>query len=63
MDHDVQEATHKWNREVNEEIVRLIEQGVPPFDAADKARDNVSRRRRTAAGLPCQAFERSERWA
>lgn len=38
-------AVEEWDREIDEETARLIEDGVPPFNAAERARDNVSRRR------------------
>lgn len=41
-----------WDIEVDAEMARLIEEGVPPFDAAGRARDIVSRRRRKASRRP-----------
>lgn len=49
MSYRVDAAVAAWNDEVDTEMVRLIEQGVPPFDAAGMAREIVtSRRQRTA---------------
>lgn len=45
---DVQRAVREWDAEVDAEIVRLIEGGTPPVDAAAKARDIVSSRRAAA---------------
>lgn len=44
-----QEALAAWDREVGAEMVRLIESGTPPYDAASQARDIVSNRRREKA--------------
>jgi hypothetical protein len=38
-----------WEIEVESEAERLINEGVPPYDAVEQARDIVSRRRRGKA--------------
>lgn len=48
MNYDLERATREWEREVGEEAAKLIREGTPPFDAAIRARDTVSRRRRQA---------------
>lgn len=48
MNYAVREALAQWDREVDAEMVKLIERGVPPFDAASRARDIVSARRSEA---------------
>lgn len=45
----VQRAVREWESEVAAEMVRLIESGVPPFDATGQAREIVSRRRAAKA--------------
>lgn len=47
-------ASRDWAREVDAESARLIERGVPPYDAIEQARRIVSRRRARAAceGVP-----------
>ena len=42
---DLQDAIRQWDREVEIEAVRLIESGVPPYDAIKRAGDIVSQRR------------------
>lgn len=42
------EATKRWSEEVEREMVKLIEQGVPPYQAAEKANKIVSDRRARA---------------
>lgn len=39
------QTIRKWKSEVEREMQRLIERGVPPWDAAEQAREIVSRRR------------------
>lgn len=51
MNSDLECAMRNWTREVDDEAVRLIEQGVPPYEAIDQAKENVSNRRRQKAGL------------
>lgn len=46
MNYQTKKAMQDWNNEVEEEMCRLIEEGTPPFDAAERARDIVSHRRR-----------------
>lgn len=46
MNNAVRRAMDAWGFEVDAEMVRLIEAGVPPYDAADQAREIVSKRRR-----------------
>ncbi len=41
-------AVISWEIEVEHEAARLVKQGVPPWDAIEQARENVSRRRRLA---------------
>jgi len=49
MNFETQRVLDEWNREVEAEMRDLIERGVPPWDAAGKARQNVSRRRASKA--------------
>jgi hypothetical protein len=43
---DFQSAKRQWDLEVEREAVELIECGVPPYDAMERARNIVSARRR-----------------
>jgi len=45
---DVAWAIERWDGEVAREMVRLIDAGHPPYEAAQLARDHVSERRRRA---------------
>lgn len=45
MSYALEKAREAWTHEVEAEMVRLIEAGVPPYDAADEARNNVAARR------------------
>ena len=45
MNRETERVIREWRNEVEDEMRRLIERGVPPFDAADRARKNVSSRR------------------
>lgn len=45
----LEKAKADWQQEVEAEMVRLIEAGTPPFDAATKARQIVSDRRASRA--------------
>ncbi len=45
MNSAVEKAVREWKDEVDAEMVRLIEEGCPPYDAASKAREIVQRRR------------------
>jgi hypothetical protein len=49
MNRRLEETKNKWNAEVEEEICKLIEEGTPPVDAAERAVGIVSRRRKAAA--------------
>jgi len=40
-----EEAKREWESEVDTEAARLVKQGIPPFDALEQARRNVSMRR------------------
>jgi hypothetical protein len=42
-------ARDDWSREVDREAARLVEEGTPPYDAIEQARNIVSRRRRAEA--------------
>lgn len=42
-------AIGDWDAEVQTETVRLIEEGTPPYDAADEAMKIVSARRKAKA--------------
>ncbi len=46
MNFDLQQAIRDWNREVEREATELIEAGVPPFEAMEKAKQIISARRR-----------------
>lgn len=46
-----EDEQRKWDVEVDTEAAELIRRGVPPYDAIEQARNNVSRRRR-AQSLP-----------
>lgn len=48
MNGDFDLERRKWNAEVDAEAARLVRKGVPPFDAIEKAREIVSRRRKDA---------------
>lgn len=48
MDILTRQTVKDWEKEVNAVMRELIEAGVPPWDAIDKARDIVSRRRRAS---------------
>ena len=39
-------AIDRWQAEVDEEAVKLIEMGVPPYEAGERARVTISSRRR-----------------
>lgn len=45
---DLKDAIRKWDFEVEQEAIELIEAGVPPYDAIEKARQIISARRREA---------------
>lgn len=44
------DAIRSYGAEVESEAVRLIEGGVPPFDAMEQARNNVRARRMKVCG-------------
>lgn len=46
---DFERARRDWDLEVDREAAKLVEEGVPPFDAIERARNTVTRRRREAA--------------
>ena len=48
MNKALEAAIKKWNAEVEDEAVKLIERGVPPFDATAVANRRISDRRRGA---------------
>lgn len=48
MKNAVRRAMDSWSNEIDVEMVRLIESGVPPYDAAAEAREIVSKRRRNS---------------
>ena len=50
MNSALQQAIREWDAEVDREAIRLIKAGVPPFDAVERARKIVERRRQQAAG-------------
>lgn len=54
MDYETEKVIKEWDEEVAAEMRKLIREGSPPMDAAGKARENVSRRRKRASegGLP-----------
>lgn len=43
---DLKDAIRSWEREVDREAIELIEAGVAPYDAIEKAKGIVSARRR-----------------
>lgn len=47
-----QRAIDDWNREVDDEMARMVERGVPPPEAARRAQQRVSDRRALAASQP-----------
>ena len=49
MNYFLQKALADWHSEVDIEMAKLIESGVPPFDAATKAASNIMARRRRKA--------------
>jgi hypothetical protein len=52
MNRRLEEAIADWDREVEAEAVKLIKSGTPPFDAMERARKTVERRRQQAAEQP-----------
>ena len=44
-----QRAVDEWNREVDTEMIRLIERGMPPHGAATRAQQIVEARRSESA--------------
>ena len=50
-----QRGVDSWNCEVDAEMVRLIESGVPPHEAARRAQNVVSARRRAIAAATDEA--------
>lgn len=44
---ELREVIDEWEREVEAEMVRLIRQGTPPYDAGVRARNIVTERRRS----------------
>ena len=44
-------AMHDWDWEVQAEATRLIEAGVPPYNALEQAHNNVSRRRQAKQAI------------
>ena len=44
----LKDAIRRWDNEVEDEAMRLIERGTPPYEAIQQARDIVSRKRREA---------------
>ena len=46
MQPEAQRAIDSWNQEVDAEMARLIERGVPPHEAANRAQKHVSDKRR-----------------
>ena len=44
-----QQAAAKWSAEIDDIACELLERGVPPYDALDRARGMVADRRRAAA--------------
>lgn len=46
MNSDLADAIREWNCEVDNEAVELIESGVAPYDAVERAKSIVSARRR-----------------
>lgn len=49
----LKEVRQQWEAEVAKEQIRLIENGVPPWVAAEKANENVSEKRK---GTTTQQF-------
>lgn len=49
MNHEVKEATREWEQEVDRETVKLIREGIAPYDAVERARRIVERRRAARA--------------
>lgn len=45
MSFELEQAKRNWNREVDAETARLIDEGVPPHKAATRAESIVSMRR------------------
>jgi hypothetical protein len=55
MNSRLRNAIADWDAEVETEAIRLIERGTPPYDAVERARNIVERRRREAAERSEQA--------
>lgn len=49
MNSEFERARKEWDDEVGSEAARLVREGTPPFDAAERALHIVSDRRCTAA--------------
>lgn len=45
LDHETLQVIKKWDEEINTEMRKFINNGVPPYEAAEKARLIVSTRR------------------
>jgi hypothetical protein len=45
MNYELKDAIKKWDADVEAEAVKLIQNGVPPYDAMERARNTISRRR------------------
>lgn len=59
---DFRSAQRRWDNEVEAEAVELIESGTPPYDAIDRARNIVSRRRRENAQRRESGSTEKPRW-
>ena len=61
---EAQRAIDSWNQEVDTEMVRLIERGVPPHDATKRAQKHVSdKRSRRAAEIDSEDMRETIRRA
>jgi hypothetical protein len=58
LSREVLSAMGEWDIEVSSETARLIRSGIPPYEAASKAVEIVTRRRKKAAetlDIPCSS--------
>ena len=64
MRSEAQRAIDSWNQEVDAEMARLIERGVPPHDATKRAQKHVSdKRSRRAAEIDSENLRETIRRA
>jgi hypothetical protein len=45
MDYETRKVLEEWDRDVEAELRKLVHRGVPPYEAIERARKAVTRRR------------------